>query len=110
MKLPIVNPDQGKVIETKDGKAIVEFTVPSSGEMKLTGTVGIKDKNGSVKFANYETKVAVVSKGASVSLPEMNVLYTDWDNKVIVQTSAVTSDIQISGAGVNKRSATVNGV
>ena len=108
-KLPIVNPDQGNVVETKDGKAIVEFTVPSSGEMKLTGTVGIKDKNGSVKYANYETKVAVVSKGASVSLPEMNVLYTDWDNKVIVQTSAVTSDMIVSGTGVSKRAATVNG-
>ena len=62
-----------------------------------------------MKYANYETKVAVVSKGASVSLPEMNVLYTDWDNKVIVQTSAVTSDMSVSGTGVTKRAATVNG-
>ncbi|MBT5933440.1 MAG: hypothetical protein HOH34_08880, partial [Flavobacteriales bacterium] len=59
-KQPIVNPNQGKVIETKDGKAIVEFTAPSSGEMELTGTVGIKDKNGTVKYAKYNTTLQVV--------------------------------------------------
>ena len=53
-KQPIVNPNQGTVVETKDGKAIVEFTAPSGGEMVLNGTVAIKDKNGQMKVAKYE--------------------------------------------------------
>ena len=97
-KQPIVNPNQGKVIETKDGKAIVEFTAPSSGEMELTGTVGIKDKNGTVKYAKYNTTLQVVTKAGSISLPEVSVLYTDWPNKVAWSAAGVvSSDISCSG-------------
>ncbi len=81
-KQPIVVPDQGVVLETRDGKAIVEFTAPSGGEMELTGSVAIKDKNGQMKMAKYSTKLQVVTKAGSISLPEVSVLYTDWPNKV----------------------------
>ena len=70
------------VLETRDGKAIVEFTAPSGGEMELTGSVAIKDKNGQMKMAKYSTKLQVVTKAGSISLPEVSVLYTDWPNKV----------------------------
>ena len=60
-KQPIVNPNQGTVVENKDGKAVVEFTAPSGGEMKLTGTVGIQDKNGELHNSNYETWIQVVT-------------------------------------------------
>ena len=74
-KQPIVVPDQGVVLETRDGKAIVEFTAPSGGEMELTGSVAIKDKNGQMKMAKYSTKLQVVTKAGSISLPEVSVLY-----------------------------------
>jgi hypothetical protein len=90
-KLPDVKPNQGRVIETKDGKAIVEFTAPSGGEMELTGSVAIKDKNGQVKMAQYNTKLQVVTKAGSISLPEVSVLYTDWPNKVAWSAAGVVS-------------------
>lgn len=97
-KQPIVDPDQGRVLETKDGKAIVEFTAPSGGEMELTGSVAIKDKNGQMKMAKYSTKLQVVTKAGSISLPEVSVLYTDWPNKVAWSAAGVvSSDISCSG-------------
>ena len=97
-KQPIVNPDQGRVLETRDGKAIVEFTAPSGGEMELTGSVAIKDKNGQMKMAKYSTKLQVVTKAGSISLPEVSVLYTDWPNKVAWSAAGVvSSDISCSG-------------
>ena len=97
-KQPIVVPDQGVVLETRDGKAIVEFTAPSGGEMELTGSVAIKDKNGQMKMAKYSTKVQVVTKAGSISLPEVSVLYTDWPNKVAWSAAGVvSSDISCSG-------------
>lgn len=97
-KQPIVVPDQGVVLETRDGKAIVEFTAPSGGEMELTGSVAIKDKNGQIKMAKYSTKLQVVTKAGSISLPEVSVLYTDWPNKVAWSAAGVvSSDISCSG-------------
>jgi len=98
-KQPIVEPDQGKVVGVpRNGKATVEFTAPSSGEMVLTGKVAIKDKNGIPKFATYETNVQVVTKAGSVSLPEVSVFYTEWPNKVSYSAAGVvSSDISCSG-------------
>jgi hypothetical protein len=98
-KQPIVEPDQGRVVgEPRNGKATVEFTVPNSGEMKLTGRVAIKDKHGIPKFATYETNVMVVTKAGSVSLPEVSVFYTEWPNKVSYSAAGVvSSDISCRG-------------
>jgi len=105
-KQPIVEPDQGKVIgEPRNGKATVEFTVPSSGEMILTGKVAIKDKNGVPKYANYETNVMVVTKAGSIALPEVSVFYTDWANKVTYSAAGVVSSkIACSGCSRQARS------
>ena len=107
-KQPIVNPSQGTVVETKDGKAIVEFTAPSGGEMVLNGTVAIKDKNGQMKVAKYETAVQVVTKAGSVSLPEMNILYAGWPHKLLA-TTAGTVSTNISAPGASVSPATING-
>ena len=107
-KLPDVKPNQGRVIETKDGKATVEFTAPSGGEMELTGSVSIKDKNGQVKMAQYSTKLQVVTKAGSVSLPEMNILYAGWPHKLLATTSGTVST-SISAPGASISPATING-
>jgi hypothetical protein len=97
-KNPDVDPDQGRVVETRDGKAIVEFTAPSGGEMVLSGSVSIADKNGQTKTERYETTVQVVAKAGSISLPEVSVLYTDWKNKVAWSAAGVvSSDINCTG-------------
>jgi hypothetical protein len=107
-KQPIVTPGQGTVVETKDGKAVVEFTAPSGGEMVLNGTVAIKDKNGQMKMASYETTVQVVTKAGSVSLPEMNILYAGWPHKLLA-TTAGTVSTSVTAAGASISPATING-
>jgi hypothetical protein len=107
-KNPTVVPDQGRVVETKDGKAIVEFTAPSGGEMVLSGSVSIADKNGQSKTERYETTVQVVTKAGSVSLPEMNILYAGWPHKLLATTAGtVSTSVTASGASIS--AATING-
>jgi hypothetical protein len=107
-KNPTVVPDQGKVVETRDGKAIVEFTAPSGGEMVLSGSVSIADKNGQSKTERYETTVQVVTKAGSVSLPEMNILYAGWPHKLLA-TTAGTVSTSVTAAGASISAATING-
>ena len=103
-KQPIVTPDDGKgtLIETKGGQAYVAYTAPSSGEIELTGTIAIKDKFGNLKPAQYSTVVKVVEKGGAVALPEVSVMYTDWDNKVEFKSSAYKSKLSCSGCSSKK--------
>ena len=107
-KNPTVVPDQGTVVETRDGKAIVEFTAPSGGEMVLSGSVSIADKNGQTKTERYETTLQVVTKAGSVSLPEMNILYAGWPHKLLA-TTAGTVSTSVTAAGASISPATING-
>jgi hypothetical protein len=107
-KQPIVKPSQGTVSSVSDGRATVKLTAPSSGEMKITGVVGIANKRGEIKEMKYETKVQVATKAGALEMPEYQVLYRGYDNKIIPSASGVvTSDISVSGCG--KQPFTVNG-
>jgi len=55
---------------------------------------------GKEESINYEVKYTVGSANTSIALPEMNVLYIGWDNKV---------QIAASGAGDDKVVATLSG-
>jgi hypothetical protein len=67
----------------KDGVATLELTASGSNEMVIKGTVGIAKKDLSMKYDKFETKVFVAQKsGGSIGLPDVAVLYEDWDNKV----------------------------
>jgi hypothetical protein len=97
-KQPQVRPGQGTVVRTENGQAVLKMRAPSNGEMKITGQVGIADKSGNVVWKDYITKIQVATKAGSVGLPEVSVLYTDWNNKVVASASGVIStDINISG-------------
>lgn len=109
-KQPVVKPSQGTVTSVANGRAIVKLTAPSTGEMKITGTVGIANKRGEIKEMPYETKIQVATKAGSISLPELAVLYTSWDNKVVPVTSGtVSSDITVQGGTKTKKSWTADG-
>jgi hypothetical protein len=98
-KQPIVKPSQGTLAgKPTDGRATLKLTAPSSGEMKITGIVGIQNKRGEIKEMPYETKIQVATKSGSVGLPEVAVLYTDWNNKVVATATGVLStDINVNG-------------
>lgn len=107
-KQPQVKPNQGTFVEAKNGMATIKLRAPQQGEMKLTGQVGVADKSGDVKWMPYETKIQVGQKAGSISLPELNVLYTEWDNKVIAVAAGVLST-SIAAPGAQVSQSTING-
>ena len=109
-KQPIVKPQGGSVTGVADGRATLKMTAPSQGEMVIKGTVGIANKRGEIKEMPYETKIQVATKAGSISLPELSVMYTNWDNKVVAVTSGmVSSDITVQGGTKSKKSWTADG-
>lgn len=109
-KQPIVKPQGGSVSGVADGRATLKMTAPSQGEMVIKGTVGIANKRGEIKEMPYETKIQVATKAGSISLPELSVMYTNWDNKVVAVTSGmVSSDITVQGGTKSKKSWTADG-
>lgn len=109
-KQPIVKPQSGSVSGVADGRATLKLTAPSGGEMVIKGTVGIANKRGEIKEMPYETKIQVATKAGSISLPELSVLYTNWDNKVVPVTAGmVSSDITVQGGTKSKKSWTADG-
>lgn len=107
-KQPQVKPGQGSVVRTENGQAILKLRAPQNGEMKITGQVGIADKSGNVVWKDYETKVQVATKGGALEMPEYQVLYRGYDNKIVPSASGVvTYDISVSGCA--KQPFTLNG-
>jgi gliding motility-associated protein GldM len=107
-KQPVVKPGQGTISETKDGMAILKMRAAGGGEMKISGQVGIADKMGTIKWMPYETKVQVATKGGSLEMPEFNLLYRGYGNKIIPSASGFVST-DISAPGCSKTPITFNG-
>lgn len=98
-KQPEVTSSSGQVQPPADGKAVVKLKVSGGAEMKLKGTITIRNKQGVAKTREWEKVIKIMKPQGNVSLPELNVLYRGYDNKV----SAVASgydQTNINGAGV----------
>lgn len=107
-KQPVVKPSQGSVTKIEDGRATLKLTAPSSGEMVIKGSVGVANKRGQVAFKEYETKVQVAPKAGSLEMPEFNILYRGYGNKIIASASGVIST-SISAPGCTVTPTTING-
>lgn len=97
-KQPIVTVAGGSLRETKDGKGYVTAK-GSSGELKLTGTVSILNKSGIPKTLPWEKTIKIMKPEGTVSLPELNVLYKGYENKVQGVASGY-DETKLSGVGV----------
>jgi hypothetical protein len=86
----------------------LKLRAPQSGEMKITGQVGIANKSGDVKWMDYETKIQVASKSGSLEMPEFNILYRGYGNKIVPAASGVLST-SISAPGCSVTPITHNG-
>jgi hypothetical protein len=95
---PNVTSSAGQVT-IADGKGVIKVKVSGGDEMKLTGTVSIKKKSGETKTENWEHVIKIVKPMGTVSLPEMNVLYRGYQNKVDGVASGYAQTI-LSGNGV----------
>lgn len=98
-KQPKVTVSGGTLRETKEGKGFVT-TKGSSGELNLSGTITILNKSGIPKTLPWEKRIQIMKPQGTVSLPEMNVLYRGYDNKVQAVASGYP-EAKVTGAGVN---------
>ncbi|PKR80557.1 hypothetical protein CW751_09285 [Brumimicrobium salinarum] len=69
----------------------------SPGNYRMTGSIGVKEK-GELNWKPWEFNYTVGKPSGTVSLPEMNVLYRGYDNKVEGAASGFP-DYNLSGAG-----------
>jgi hypothetical protein len=100
-KQPVVTVNGGTVKETKDGAATVVAKVSGSGEMKLSGTVAIAKKSGELKRENWEHTIKIMKPEGTVSLPDMQVLYNGYANKVKGVASGYDQTILNPGPGLS---------
>lgn len=78
---PVVTSSQGSVEYPGNGQGIVKLTA-GGATMQLSGTVSIKNKSGVAKTEKWEAEVVVMKPSGSIELPELNVLYRGYPNKV----------------------------
>lgn len=97
---PTVTSTSGSVTETKDGVGYVKVKVSSGSEMKISGTVSIKNKSGVSKTENWTHSVVIMKPQGTVSLPEMNMLYRGYDNQIQGVASGFEQTI-LTGNGVD---------
>lgn len=104
-KQPIVKPNGGELVgKPANGKARLKFHAPASGKVEIKGTVSIEKKSGGYEDREYFTEVAVAPKSGALELPEVNVLYLNYDNIIVPSAPGVT-DLNLAGG----RATTYNG-
>jgi len=86
-------------LETADGQGKLGFRVAGGTEQILKGTVAIKNKSGVWKTAQWEHKIVIMKPSGAISLPELNVLYKGYDNKVSAVASGFDQTM-LTGNGV----------
>lgn len=96
-KQPEVTIDGRNVEEIKNGMGIIRLK-GQGGTMNLSGTVSIKNRSGIKRTMKWEKTVTVMKPSGSIELPELNVLYRGYENKVNATASGFPSTA-LSGSG-----------
>ncbi|WP_300661936.1 GldM family protein [Fluviicola sp.] len=82
------------------GKGVIKAKAGSGSEMVLNGTVSIKNKAGLMKTENWSHTVKIMRPQGTVSLPQLNVLYKGYENKIEGVASGYDQTVLI-GNGVS---------
>ncbi len=96
---PMVTYNGSKITDVKDGYGIVKTKASAGPEMTLKGTVAIRKKSGEIKQENWETKVVVMKPQGTVSLPDMNVVYRGYPNRIVGVASGYEETV-LSGSNI----------
>ncbi len=92
-------------ITIENGIGTVKTTAANNGEMNLSGTVTIYNKAGVPKQRPWTWKVQIVQPNGSIALPELSIMYTGWQNKVVpVAAGVVSSSISVAGGSATPAS------
>jgi len=99
-KQPEVKPESGTVSEVKDGIGKVKVKVSGGATMVVKGKVGIAKKNGQITYRDWEHTITIMKPQGTVSLPEMNVLYRGYTNRVVGVASGYDKTV-LTGTNCN---------
>jgi hypothetical protein len=99
-KQPEVTFNGAKISEVKDGKGYVKTKAAGGAEMTLKGEITIKNKSGIPKTLPWEKNIKIMKPMGTVSLPELNVLYIGYPNKIEAVASGYDQTV-LSGSGVS---------
>ncbi|MBI5857798.1 MAG: gliding motility protein GldM [Sphingobacteriales bacterium] len=83
---------QGIPIDPADGAAHYKFRPDGLGTRSITVNISYTDQNGKVISVPKTIPYTVGQSNTSIGLPEMNVLYVGWDNKVKIAASGAGDD------------------
>lgn len=101
-KQPEVTFNGEKVTDVRDGKGYVKVQA-SGATMELSGTVGIRKKNGDLTKMDWNKTVTVMKPSGSIELPELNVLYRGYKNLVNATASGFDqTDISVTNGSKSK--------
>ena len=103
---PKVTLDEGiegaEIVYPGDGQGYVRLRAGGS-TMSLSGTVSIKNKSGVEKKEDWAHEVIIMKPQGSIELPEMNMLYRGYANKVEATASGYDQTrLSASGASLTK--------
>lgn len=101
-KQPKVTVDGEEVKDVRDGQGFVKRKLSSTKE--ITGTVAIQKKNGDWTKRTWRKTVQVMKPSGSIELPEMNVLYIGYPNKVNATASGYPETVLSASGATTKRS------
>jgi gliding motility-associated protein GldM len=102
-KQPTVTLNGANVTEIRDGKGFVKTKASGSTEMNLKGTITIRNKSGIAKTLPWEKNIKIMKPMGTVSLPELNVLYRGYPNKVDAVASGYDQTVlSMSGGSLTK--------
>jgi len=79
---PVVTTNSGSLEYPGNGTGLIKTKISGGAEMTLSGTVAIKNKSGVEKRENWTHTIKIMKPEGTVSLPDMNVLYRGYENKV----------------------------
>lgn len=87
----------------KETTGAIPIVADASGEYKVNGQIGVKEK-GELNWKNWSFKYTVGKPSGAISLPEMNVLYRGYDNKVKGAVSGYTDySLSMSNGSIGKK-------
>lgn len=90
-------------ITVADGQGTLKTRASGGNEMNLSGTVSIKNKSGVAKVEPWKHTVKIMKPSGAISLPELNVLYRGYQNKVSAVASGFDqTNLSASGASISK--------
>ena len=100
-KQPVVTYDGAEINDVKDGKGRVKVKA-SGNSMELNGTVSIINKSGVKKTMPWTKSVTVMKPAGAIEMPEFNVLYRGYKNRIIATASGFDKTTLGVSAGITK--------